>query len=353
MLTHLNKIVNNIESKLIVESFESQVIKDLVMQEKDNTYEKNFEDKKREISWILADARMGDIESREQFIEGLLSNTDEKEITKKELIERFQKITGEEPDLDSYGLRGDRINDVITLDIPNNLNSNVNQVLSIFDFANLKDEDIQVFEKSEFNKFNRKLRSEFSYAIGVKDNGKIIGWAEFEDDGTINNVSFLYRKREKPNFAELTNLSNKLIAIKGKFVNDSYKKRRERYNNYPYNKQETADEKNERDIVNNRDRLRQNLQKNKNDKIVLNIVKKTNEALENAKTVGKLAKEKVDDLFDDTEISEAYFKLINLFKTVKSKLQGYVSPYDEKTFDNYIKELNLLTERLKELVEVY
>lgn len=160
-------------------------------------------------------------------------------------------------------------------------------------------------------------------------------------------------RREKPNFARLTYFSNKLIAIKGKYVNDSYKKRRERYNNYPYNKQETPEEKNERDIANNRDRLRQTLQKNKNDKIVLNIVKKTNEALENAKTVGKLAKEKVDDLFDDTEISETYFKLVNLFKTVKNKLQGYVFPYDEGTFNNYIKNLNILSERLKELVEGY
>lgn len=185
-------------------------------------------------------------------------------------------------------------------------------------------------------------------------NGKIVGWAEFEDDGTINNVSLLsINRREKPNFAKLTYLSNKLIAIKGKFVNDSYKKRRERYNNYPYNKQETPEEKNERDIANNRDRLRQTLQKNKNDKIVLNIVNKTNEALENAKTVGKLAKEKVDDLFDDTEISKTYFNLVNLFKTVKNKLQGYVSPYDEDTFNNYIKNLNILSERLKELVEEY
>lgn len=172
MLTHLNKIVNTIESKLIVESFESQVIKDLVMQEKDDKYKENFHEKEREIYWILADARMGDEETREQFVKELLNNTDEKEITKKEIIERFQKITGEEPYLDSYNLRGDHINDVIKLDIPNNLSSNINHIVSTFDFANLKDEDIQVFEKSEFNKFNRKLRNEFSYAIGVDSKRK-------------------------------------------------------------------------------------------------------------------------------------------------------------------------------------
>lgn len=172
MLTQLNKIINNIEGKLILESFESQIIKDLVMQGKDNEYKQNFAYKKNEIYWMLADARMGDEETRTQFIEELLNNTDEKEITKKEIIERFQKITGEEPDLNGYSLRGDRINDVIKLDISNNLPNNINNVISTFDFANIKDEDIQVFEKSEFNKFNKKLRSEFSYAIGVNSNRK-------------------------------------------------------------------------------------------------------------------------------------------------------------------------------------
>lgn len=176
MLTHLNKIVNTIEGKLIVESFKSQVIKDLVMQEKDDKYKQNFEEKKHEISWVLADAHMGndDPKKRKQFVKELLDNIDKKEITKKEIIERFQKITGEEPDFNSYTWTSGRnhINDVIKLDIPNNLDSNINQVLSTFDFANIKDEDIQVFEESEFNKFNRKLRSEFSYAIGVDSKRK-------------------------------------------------------------------------------------------------------------------------------------------------------------------------------------
>jgi DNA modification methylase len=94
MLTHLNKIVNNIESKLIVESFESQVIKDLGIDRTQAQRMEQMAENPEIVHKAIQEARANDDIVSRSFVLGKIKQEKKKvevEQAKKKIADEYKK----------------------------------------------------------------------------------------------------------------------------------------------------------------------------------------------------------------------------------------------------------------------
>lgn len=196
-LIKLNTIFEEISKSLIKEEFKSTRLKSLFDQDREEFTDKKLKetlgDAKSILLYSLPDSARGfsDIEKVHKFLDQLVA--DKRKLNKITLIEEYLKYIAPDEntlqtlltDLNQISSKMRNIQTVLNF-APINKSSNAfSMLLSSLDAANISDDDLQIFKKSEndFKDFNKKARQEFTYAIGVKNN-KCVGIIEFDADRT-------------------------------------------------------------------------------------------------------------------------------------------------------------------------
>ena len=219
-----------------------------------------------------------------------------------------------------------------------------NQILSKIDASNITDDDIKIFTSETFKDYTRKVKSEFSYALMLKNN-QIIGYAYFDENGRIAAVRSIYYSYNMPeidknsNLKELLEQSDKIIAISNNYSNNIKHRT-------PYH-EKTDDE------------VRQANQWRYKNTIEQNKIAKKKEELKN--TVDSLIKSIKNDLlpyknilmnfdiFDDNnDIINTFIKLKNDIQITQNELQKYLesSWRNDKNVMDAIQNLKLTYVRL-------
>lgn len=196
-LIKLNTIFEEVSKSLIKEEFKSTRLKSLFDQDREEFTDKKLKetisDAKSILLYSLPDSARGfsDIEKVHKFLDQLVA--DKRKLNKITLIEEYLKYIAPDEntlqtlltDLNQISSKMRNIQTVLNF-APINKSSNAfSMLLSSLDAANISDDDLQIFKKSEndFKDFNKKARQEFTYAIGVKNN-KCVGIIEFDADRT-------------------------------------------------------------------------------------------------------------------------------------------------------------------------
>lgn len=196
-LIKFNTIFEEVSKSLIKEEFKSTRLKSLFDQDREEFTDKKLKetigDAKSILLYSLPDSARGfsDIEKVHKFLDQLVA--DKRKLNKITLIEEYLKYIAPDEntlqtlltDLNQISSKMRNIQTVLNF-APINKSSNAfSMLLSSLDAANISDDDLQIFKKSEndFKDFNKKARQEFTYAIGVKNN-KCVGIIEFDADRT-------------------------------------------------------------------------------------------------------------------------------------------------------------------------
>lgn len=362
-LNKLQLIYENVKKTLIKEEFKSTKLKELFNFDKDKFNNEKLKNTRNDAEYILtmnlpksAD-KLWDKETRDKFIESLIA--EKRKLEKITLIEEYLKFIAPDDETqvqlmsDLHNMRVSNPNKILDFGDVNSASPAFNMVLSNIDAANVTDDDIQIFTKAEndFKDFNRKVRKEFSYVIGVKNN-KCIGIISFDDNGKVWSISspFSYRFGRDPKLVDILESSTELIAIKREHATEAADKQWERKKLQPYNVQRTPEEADEKQRQINSDRYSRKIFDIRSEKGKANLQGELQSVLDFAASVGRQAKEllKDQDIFAiDSPIADEFLEFITVYKQVRNELPK-ISAWDSKKVAQLINNLKYKTNKLEE-----
>lgn len=339
--------IMNIVNKLIYEDIKAEALRELI---KNATNEANAYKNRRNLSIIetLFRACIRNIPKEETEIYNALSNliyTEEEEkisklvfnelqlnnpknINIKNIITKFAEICA-----NKYKLNKNRVIELFNeIDIDfNKLNFitdsskktlDLKNILNYIDASNITDDDIKTFTPETFKEYNKKMRSQFNYAIFM-NNGHIKFVGTFDDFGKILNIYSLPILLSKNiTLLEALKKSDKILAISSKYLKNI--KHKEHYKELS------------NDTLRRENQLRYEKEKLKNKAI--NLKNKINDFINKIKNDLKNEFQPVIksiDIFSDDILSDLYI-------TFKKKLNDIQKDIN---YERYLENFNLETEK--------
>lgn len=362
-LNRLQLIYEDVKKTLIKEEFKSTKLKELFSFDKDEWNNEKLKGTRNDAEYILtmnlpkSAEKLWDKETRDKFIESLIA--EKRKLEKITFLEEYLKFIAPDDETqvqlmsDLHNMRVSNPNKILNFGEVKSASPAFNLVLSNIDAANITDDDIQIFTKAEndFKDFNRKVRKEFSYVIGVKNN-KCIGIISFDDNGKVWSISspFSYRFGREPKLVDILDSSTELIAIKREHANEAANKQWERKKLQPYNIQRTPEEAGEKQRQINSDRYSRKIFDIRSEKGKANLQGELQSVLDFAASVGRQAKEllKDSDIFAvDSPIADEFLEFISIYKKIRNELPN-ISAWDERKVNRYVNDLTYKTKKLEE-----